>query len=55
MTTLENMVLAEQKMSDYGVELTDDEKSTISETAKKFLDDNGEEVLETRWERRRRR
>lgn len=45
-TTLENMVLAEQKMEEYGVELTDDEKSTISETAKKFLDDNGEEVLE---------
>ena len=45
-TTLENMVLAEQKMEEYGVELTDYEKSTISETAKKFLDDNGEEVLE---------
>ena len=45
-TTLENMVLAEQKMEEYGVELTDDEKSTISETAKKFMDDNGEEVLE---------
>lgn len=45
-TTLENMVLAEQKMEEYGVELTDDEKSTISETAKKFLDDNGEEVLD---------
>ena len=39
-TTLENMVLAEQKMEEYGVELTDDEKSTISEAAKKFLDDN---------------
>lgn len=45
-TTLENMVLAEQKMEEYGVELTDDEKSTISEAAKKFLDDNGEEVLD---------
>lgn len=45
-TTLENMVLAEQKMEEYGVELTDDEKSTISEAAKQFLDDNGEEVLD---------
>ncbi|MFR7717742.1 MAG: peptidylprolyl isomerase [Lachnospiraceae bacterium] len=45
-TTLENMVLAEQKMEEYGVELTDEEKSTISEAAKKFLDDNGEEVLD---------
>ena len=45
-TTLENMVLAEQHMEEYGVELTDDEKSTISEAAKQFIDDNGEEVLD---------
>lgn len=44
--TLENMVLAEQHMEEYSVELTDDEKATINETAKQFIDDNGEEVLD---------
>ena len=44
-TTLENMVLAEQHMEEYSVELTDGEKATITETAKQFIDDNGEEVL----------
>lgn len=45
-STLERLVLAEQKMSDYGVELTDEEKASVTEAATKFMDANGEEVLE---------
>lgn len=44
-STLERLVLAEQKMSDYNVELTDDEKATVTEAATRFMDENGEEVL----------
>lgn len=44
-STLEKMVLAEQKMGDYDVELTDDEKAAVTEAAAKFMDENGEEVL----------
>ena len=45
-SSLENMVLAEQKMGDYGVELTDEEKASVTEAATQFMSDNGEEVLE---------
>lgn len=38
--TLENMILLEQHMSDYGVELTDEEKALITETAAKFDEAN---------------
>ena len=44
-STLERLVLAEQKMSDYNVELTDDEKAAVTEAAIRFMDENGEEVL----------
>ena len=44
-STLERLVLAEQKMSDYSVELTDDEKAAVTEAATRFMDENGEEVL----------
>ncbi len=44
--SLENMVLAEQKMDEYSVALTDEEKTAIADAAKHFIDDNGEEVLE---------
>lgn len=44
-STLERLVLAEQKMGDYNVELTDDEKAAVTEAATKFMDENGEEVL----------
>ena len=44
-STLERMVLAEQKMGDYGVELTDGEKAAVTEAATKFIEENGEEVL----------
>lgn len=44
-STLERLVLAEQKMSDYNVELTDDEKAAVTEAATRFMDENGEEVL----------
>ena len=44
--TLKQMVLAEQKMEEYSVSLTDEEKSAITEAATSFMDANGEEVLE---------
>ena len=40
-STLERLVLAEQKMSDYNVELTDDEKAAVTEAATRFMDENG--------------
>lgn len=45
-STLERMVLAQQKMGDYGVELTEEEKASVTEAAGQFISDNGEEVLE---------
>lgn len=44
--TLKQMVLAEQKMEEYDIALTDEEKSAITEAATSFMDANGEEVLE---------
>lgn len=38
--TIEQLVLVKQHAKDYDVTLTDDEKSTIKETAKQFYDDN---------------
>ncbi len=45
-SSLSRMVLAEQHMEEYGVELTDEEKAAISETASKFLEENDEAVME---------
>lgn len=45
MTGLEKMLLAEKHMADYGVELSDDEKSAITAAAQEFVSANGEEVL----------
>lgn len=45
MNDLKDMILMEQHMSDYNVELTDEEKAAIEETAKKFLAENSKDVL----------
>ena len=45
MNDLKNMILMEQHMSDYNVELTDEDKAAIEETAKEFLAENSKEVL----------
>ncbi len=45
-TQLANAVLTEQKMEEYGVSLSEEEKASITETAQTFLSDNDEEVLE---------
>lgn len=42
---LTEMVLAEQKMGDYSVELTEEEKSSITAAVTAFIEDNDEEVL----------
>lgn len=44
-TGLEKLLLAEQHMADYGVEVTDEEKAGITEAAQSFLAANDEEVL----------
>lgn len=45
MNDLKDMILMEQHMSDYNVELTDEEKAAIEETAKEFLAENSKDVL----------
>lgn len=45
MNDLKNMMLMEDHMSDYNVELTDEEKAAIEETAKEFLAENSKDVL----------
>ena len=45
MNDLKNMILMEDHMSDYNVELTDEEKAAIEETAKEFLAENSKDVL----------
>lgn len=45
LTDLKNMTILEQHMSDYNVELTDDEKAAIEEAAKQFIADNSKDVL----------
>lgn len=45
MNDLKDMILMEQHMSDYNVELTDEEKAVIEETAKEFLAENSKDVL----------
>ena len=45
MNDLKNMILMEEHMSDYNVELTDEEKAAIEETAKEFLAENSKDVL----------
>lgn len=42
---LTNAMLAEQKAGEYGVALTDEQKSAIADAAKGFIDANEEEVL----------
>ena len=45
LTDLKNMTILEQHMSDYNVELTDEEKAAIEEAAKQFIADNSKDVL----------
>ena len=45
MNDLKDMILMEDHMSDYNVELTDEEKAAIEETAKEFLAENSKDVL----------
>lgn len=45
MNDLKDMILMEQHMSDYNVELADEEKAAIEETAKEFLAENSKDVL----------
>ena len=42
---LKDMTILEQHMSDYNVELTDEDKAAIEEAAKQFIADNSKEVL----------
>ena len=44
--TLTHAVLAEQKMEDYGVSVTDDDKAAITAAAAAFIEANDEETLE---------
>lgn len=44
--SLERLLLAEKHMGDYSVELTDEEKTAITQAAQKFMESNEEEVLE---------
>lgn len=44
--SLERLLLAEKHMGDYSVELTDEEKTAITQAAQEFMDSNEEEVLE---------
>ena len=44
---LSQAMLAEQKMEDYGVSVTDEDKQKISDAAAKFMADNDEETLKT--------
>ena len=45
MNDLKEMTILEQHMSDYNVELTEDEKSAIEEAAKEFMAANDKDVL----------
>lgn len=42
---LKDMTILEQHMSDYNVELTDEDKAAIEEAAKQFIADNSKDVL----------
>ena len=42
---LKDMTIPEQHMSDYNVELTDEDKAAIEEAAKQFIADNSKDVL----------
>ncbi len=44
--TLTHAVLAEQKMEEYGVSVTDDDKAAITAAATAFIESNDEETLE---------
>ncbi len=43
---LTDAVLAEQKMDEYGVSLTEEDEASITEAASAFLEDNDQEVLD---------
>ncbi len=43
--SLENMFLMEQHMSDYGVSITDEDKTKISEAATRFIEENDEKTV----------
>ena len=43
---LHEMYTLQQHMSDYNVEITDDDKAAITEAAKKFMDGNSKEALD---------
>lgn len=43
---LHEMYTLQQHMSDYNVEITDDDKAAITEAAKKFMDANSEEAID---------
>ena len=43
--SLENMFLMEQHMSDYGVSITDEDKTKISEAAARFIEENDEKTV----------
>ena len=45
-SAMQEMLLAEQHMEEYGVSLTDDEKAQITSAAESFIAANGEEALE---------
>lgn len=46
-SNLEKMLLLKQHAGDYGVEVTDEEKTKIEEAAKAFMDANTEETIST--------
>ena len=46
MEEMELLLLAEKHMTDYGVELTDEEKAAITDAAKAFIEANSEETLD---------
>ena len=43
--SIENMFLMEQHMSDYGVSITDEDKTKITDAAKKFIETNDEKTM----------
>ena len=43
--SIENMFLMEQHMSDYGVSITDEDKTKIADAAKEFIEENDEKTM----------
>ena len=46
MTDLQNLIIIYQRAEEFGVSLTDDDRSHIAEVAQAFIDDNSPEALE---------